>query len=135
MTQSHCKGVCRGGAAIRCDVRDMKYQEVKRSKAQIHFPCKAQKIYFSTSCQNAALATSSYIQTEIEHNTSSLNIVNQILARNSIYQKKNCHKNWGPGCPCCLTSDGSLTNTLVVPMNHFSIPEVSWGQTNGYGSF
>lgn len=88
MTQSHCKGVCRGGAAIRCDVRDMKYQEVKRSKAQINFPCKAQKICFSTSCQNAALATSSYIQTEIEHNTSSLNIVNQILARNSIYQKK-----------------------------------------------
>lgn len=45
--------------------------------------------------------------------------------------KNNCHKNRGPGCPCCPTSDGSHTNTLVGTNEPFSIPEVGWGQTNG----
>lgn len=60
--------------------------------------------------------------------------MNQNLSWSSIYQK-NCHKNWGPGCPCCPTSDGSHTNTLVGTNEPFSIPKVGWGQTNGYGSF
>jgi len=50
--------------------------------------------------------------------------MNQKLARNSIYQKKFCHKNWGPGCPCCPTSDGSHTNTMVGTNEPFSILEV-----------